>query len=124
YLQQRSRATRGVRTRACRVEIRLDARPPSMTRFKGIRDFDWAMFAVVLAICGLGVLQIYSATHDTVFQGSWWKQVVYVAFGIGLMWVLANLDYHALMSRVYPMYIVTVILLLVVLLIVKRTFAS
>ena len=91
---------------------------------KGIRDFDWAMFAVVLAICSLGTLQIYSATHDTVFQGSWWKQALYVAAGIGLMWVVANLDYHALMARAYPMYLVTVLLLVVVLFFGRKAFGS
>src|SRR5258708_2294998 len=95
-----------------------------MPQAKGIRDFDWAMFAVVLAICGLGVLQIYSATLDTGFQGSWWKQVFYIAAGIGMMAVVAKLDYHALIARAWPMYLVTVVFLFVVLLIGKRTFGS
>jgi len=90
-------------------------------RFK---DFDWAMFFIVLAICGLGVLQIFSATHDTVWQGSWWKQVGFIAAGFLLMWVVTQIDYHFLMRHVYPLYIASVVLLIAVLVIGKRAFGS
>ena len=62
-----------------------------MFQFAGIKDFDWTMFFVVMIICALGVLQIFSATHDTVWQGSWWKQVVYIVAGILLMWIATSL---------------------------------
>ena len=90
----------------------------------GLKDFDWAMLFIILVICSIGVLQIFSATHDTVWQGAWWKQVVYIGAGIGLMWLMTNIDYHALMQRVYPMYIVSVVLLIAVLVIGKRAFGS
>src|ERR687886_607057 len=90
----------------------------------GVKDFDWAMLFVVLIICGLGVLQIFSATHDTVWQGAWWKQTLYIAGGLFLMWVMANIDYHALMQHVYPMYVASTVLLAIVLIIGKRAFGS
>src|SRR5580693_6075137 len=95
-----------------------------MFQFIGIKDFDWTMFFVVMIICALGVLQIFSATHDTVWQGSWWKQVLYIAAGILLMWIATSLDYHALMSHVYPLYIVSIVSLVAVLVIGKRAFGS
>ncbi|HVW83120.1 MAG TPA: rod shape-determining protein RodA [Bryobacteraceae bacterium] len=82
------------------------------------------MLFIILVICGLGVVQIFSATHDTVWQGAWWKQLVYIGAGIVLMWITTQLDYHALMQRVYPMYIASVVLLLAVLIIGKRAFGS
>ncbi len=88
------------------------------------RDFDWAMVFIVLTICGLGVLQIFSATHDTIWQGSWWKQIIFIAAGILLMWIVMQVDYHAMLQRAYPLYIVSVVLLLAVLLIGKRAFGS
>jgi len=88
------------------------------------RDFDWAMLIVILVICGLGVLQIFSATHGTIWQGSWWKQIVYIGAGILLMWIMTQVDYHAMMQRVYPLYIASVVLLVVVLVIGKRAFGS
>src|SRR5215469_10220527 len=93
---------------------------PSVNR----RDFDWAMLTIILLICGLGVVQIFSATHGTVWQGSWWKQIVYIGAGVALMWIMTQVDYHAMMRRVYPMYIASVVLLILVLVIGKRAFGS
>jgi rod shape determining protein RodA len=96
----------------------------AMFRLTGIKDFDWTMFFVVMIICSLGVLQIFSATHDTVWQGSWWKQVIYIVAGILLMWIAASIDYHALMAHVYPLYFTSLVLLIAVLVIGKRAFGS
>ncbi|HEY3824236.1 MAG TPA: rod shape-determining protein RodA [Bryobacteraceae bacterium] len=93
--------------------------------FAGLKDFDWTMFIVIMIICALGVLQIFSATHDTaLWQGSWWKQILFIVAGILLMWIVTTIDYHALMSHVYPLYIVSVLLLITVLVIGKRAFGS
>jgi rod shape determining protein RodA len=95
-----------------------------MFQFAGIRDFDWAMFLLVLLICAVGVLQIFSATHATVFQDAWWKQMIYIVAGILLMLIMTAMDYHALMQRVYPLYITSVVLLVAVLLVGKRAWGS
>jgi rod shape determining protein RodA len=96
-----------------------------MFQFGGIRDFDWTMFFVIMVICGLGVLQIFSATHDsTLFQGSWWKQILYIAAGVVLMWIATSLDYHALMGQIYPLYIVSIVLLVAVLVVGKHAWGS
>src|SRR5208283_4276250 len=95
-----------------------------MLQTGSFKDFDWAMFFIIVAICGLGVVQIFSATHDTVWQGAWWKQVLFIAAGMLLMWIVTQIDYHALMLRVYPLYIASVALLIAVLLIGKRAFGS
>ena len=88
------------------------------------RDFDWAMLFVVLTICGLGVVQIFSATHGTVWEGAWWKQILFIAAGIGLMWLATQVDYNALLRHVYPMYFASIALLLAVLLVGKTAFHS
>src|SRR5580704_17191268 len=93
-------------------------------RNSGIRDFDWPMVFVISMICALGVLQIFSATHDTVWQGTWWRQILWVASGFALMWAAARVDYHSLIARVYPAYLVSVALLLAVLLVGKKAFGS
>ncbi len=96
-----------------------------MFQFAGIKDFDWTMFFVLMIVCGLGVLQIFSATHDTaIWQGSWWKQVVYIGTGILLMWIATNIDYHALMTQAWLLYFASITLLVVVLVIGKRAFGS
>ena len=40
------------------------------------------------------------------------------------MWIVTSIDYHALMSHVYPLYIASVVLLIAVLVIGKRAFGS
>jgi rod shape determining protein RodA len=96
-----------------------------MFQSANVRDFDWAMLLIVLVICGLGVLQIFSATHDSlVWQGSWEKQIAFVASGILLMWIATQIDYHAMMLKVYPMYFTSIVLLVAVLVFGKRAWGS
>ncbi len=90
-----------------------------------MRDFDWAMVVVIMTISALGVLQIFSATRDnSLFQGAWWKQILYVVSGFALMWGAARVDYHSLIARAYPAYFVSIVLLLAVLIVGKRAWGS
>ena len=56
---------------------RSDHRRMTM-RYFSFRDLDWALVIIAVAISALGVLQIYSATHDTQWQSAWWKHIVFV----------------------------------------------
>ena len=95
-----------------------------MTRYLRPRDLDWTLLVISLIICGVGVLQIYSATRGTVWQAAWWKQIVYIAAGLLLMWLTVAIDYHTLMNHVYVLYGLSVAALLGVLLIGKQVFGS
>src|ERR1700731_608449 len=95
-----------------------------MTRYLSPRDMDWTLLAISLVICGVGVLQIYSATRGTAWQDAWWKQIVYIAAGLVLMWLMVALDYHTMMSYIFLMYGLSVAALLGVLLIGKQAFGS
>lgn len=95
-----------------------------MGKYLSLRDFDWPMFLITLAICSLGVLQIYSATGGTVWQDSWWKQIMYICAGVLLMWVVSMIDYHSLMAQLLPMYVAAVVGLIAVLVIGKTVFNS
>ena len=54
-----------------------------MARYRSYRDLDWPLLLITLIICGLGVLQIYSATRDTRWEDAWWKQLIWI--GIALL---------------------------------------
>ena len=41
-----------------------------MSRYISFRDFDWLLLIFVLIICGLGVMEIPSATMHTKFAGA------------------------------------------------------
>jgi rod shape determining protein RodA len=96
----------------------------SITRQFSFRDFDWTLLVISLVICGVGVLQIYSATRGTVWQDAWWKQIIYVCVGLVLMWLTVAIDYHAMMHYVFIMYGLSVLALLGVLLVGKQAFGS
>jgi rod shape determining protein RodA len=71
-----------------------------MPFYRMLRDLDWVMMGITLAISLVGVLQIYSATHETVLRDLWWKQLVWVFIGIVLVWLMSVVDYHGLLGQV------------------------
>ena len=79
---------------------------------------------IALALCALGVLQIYSATNGTRWQGAWWRQIVYVVTGFIMMWVLAQIDYHSLMGKIFPIYAGAVVLLIATVVIGDKVFGG
>jgi len=86
-----------------------------MAHYLSIRDLDWPLTVTALAISGIGVVQIYSAAHGTIWEDAWWKQIVFIILGLVMMWVVAAIDYHSLLGQVFPMYGASVVTLAVVL---------
>ena len=66
-----------------------------MRRILSFRDFDWALLGMVLLLCGLSVLEIYSATRHTKFASFESKQLIWIAAGMAGMFVLAKIDYYS-----------------------------
>src|SRR5580700_3717788 len=79
-----------------------------MSRYISFRDFDWVLLVLVLLICALGVLEIYSATLGTKFVGVHIKQVYWVVGGVALMFMMSLFNYHALIARVPLFYIISI----------------
>ena len=46
----------------------------------------------------------YSATRETPFQETWWKQIIYIGMGVILMWIMTVIDYHALIEQANIFY--------------------
>jgi rod shape determining protein RodA len=82
-----------------------------MASYRRIRDLDWPLILLAVVITSLGVLQIYSATLDTIHQSSWWKQIVWLVAGLVGMWLMARVDYHNLLGQVPLLYAVSLALL-------------
>jgi rod shape determining protein RodA len=87
-----------------------------MSRYVSYRDFDWVLLGFVLAICALGVAQIYSATEHTKFAGSQVKQIYWILAGVGSMFIVSRLNYQALLEQVHWMYVAALASLIAVLL--------
>ena len=95
-----------------------------MNGYRSFRDLDWPLLIVTLALCTLGVLQIYSATQATKWADAWWKQIIWIGSGMVMLWVMAVIDYHTLLHRVFYFYIAVVTLLMATLVIGNKVFGS
>jgi rod shape determining protein RodA len=84
-------------------------------RYISFRDFDWLLLALVLLICALGVVQIYSATHNTRYAGAHEKQVYWVLIGMALMFVVSRINYQFLIEQSPVLYAVSLFSLISVL---------
>jgi rod shape determining protein RodA len=95
-----------------------------MARYRSYRDLDWPLLLITLVICGLGVLQIYSATRDTRWEDAWWKQLIWIGVALGLMWLVTSIDYHTLLGQIPLLYALSVTALVGVLLAGRLVFGS
>ncbi len=91
-----------------------------MRRFVSFRDFDWLLLIFVLAICALGVMEIYSATINTKFVGVHVKQVYWVMAGVAVMFLVSLINYQSLLEYVPWMYLVSIASLMSVLVFGKK----
>jgi rod shape determining protein RodA len=67
-------------------------------RFLSFRDFDWTLLGLVLILSVISILEIYSATMHTKFHGFHRAQMLWLAGGMVAMFILARIDYHALLD--------------------------
>jgi len=85
-----------------------------MRRFISFRDFDWVLLSFVLLICGIGVMEIFSATRQTKFIGFQTKQVYWIIAGLILMFLTSMVNYQALLENIHWIYIASILSLLAV----------
>ena len=83
-----------------------------MSRYISFRDFDWLLFIFVLLICGLGVMEIRSATAHTKFAGAHIRQLYWIAGGVAGMFLMSLVNYQKLLDRVHWMYIAAIVSLM------------
>jgi rod shape determining protein RodA len=90
----------------------------------GTRDYDWWLLAILAAICTLGVLEIYSATHGSALAGMHMKQVRWLVLGFVLMFVLSRLDYHLILDQAFVLYLLGIVALIAVLAVGHTRFGA
>ena len=76
-----------------------------MSRYVSFRDFDWLLLGFVLLICGVGVMEIYSATLHTKFAGAHVKQVYWILGGLVGMFMLSLVNYQAMLEHIHWFWI-------------------
>ncbi|MCI0353765.1 MAG: rod shape-determining protein RodA [Acidobacteria bacterium] len=86
-----------------------------MSRHISLRDFDWTLLGVVLLICGLGVMEIYSASASTKFAGVHVKQIYWVLAGVVVLFLASLVNYQLLLENTHWFYLGAVVSLVLVL---------
>lgn len=95
-----------------------------MAAYRSMRGFDWALILVAVALCGLGILQIYSATLDTAWRSAWYKQAAFLCAGLVAMWLITRVDYHTLLGQVPILYGASIALLILTPLVGRLVWGS
>src|SRR5215510_5345255 len=78
---------------------------------------DWALVAAIFALCGIGVVMIYSTASDPTRGSShlWVTQLYAIGLGIIAMLVTVSLDYRTFTDKSHFIYIGIVVVLVYVL---------
>lgn len=79
---------------------------------RNIRDFDWLVGILAVAIVCFGVWQIYNATPT---EGYWSKQIVGLFIALAAMTIVSITDYHRIIDAAPVFYALGLILLILVL---------
>ncbi len=78
-----------------------------------IQNFDWVLLGLVLMIVGMGIVNLYSAGYNR--QGGetplYIKQLYWLAVGLGVLCLTLVVDYRHLEKLSYPLYIISILLL-------------
>jgi rod shape determining protein RodA len=82
------------------------------------------MLALVFAICGLSLLEIWSATHASHLAGMQWKQVWWIVFGVIGMMILSRIDYHSILEQAPIFYLLGIGALILVLAVGHTRFGA
>src|SRR5260221_12482470 len=90
----------------------------------GTRDYDWWLIAIVAAICALGVVEIYSATHASGLAGMHTKPVKWLLVGFVILFILSRIDYQLILDQVPILYVVCLAALAAVLVLGNCRFGA
>jgi rod shape determining protein RodA len=93
-------------------------------RKRFLSDFDWWLLLAVLALAGIGLIEIYSSTIHTKYAGLHVRQFYWVLLGLVLMWIAVFIDYHYIIEHVPLLYLIGVLLLVLVMVIGQSNLGS
>ena len=87
-------------------------------------ELDWWLLAIVMLICLVGLLEIYSSTHNGALHGMQWKQLIWIGIGFTGMLAISRIDYTAMLDQTPLLYILSVGALAVALVIGSKHFGA
>jgi rod shape determining protein RodA len=92
-----------------------------------LKNIDWLLILLVLAIVSLGIINLFSAgLNQTADRATplYQKQVYWLLIGLGLMAMMTTFDYRRLERLAYPLYWFSILLLVAVMIMGKVVAGS
>ncbi|HEY5522892.1 MAG TPA: FtsW/RodA/SpoVE family cell cycle protein, partial [Desulfuromonadaceae bacterium] len=91
-----------------------------------LTNIDWVLAGLVVTVCLLGILNIYSATTPYKIVGTAYyiKQFYWMLVGIIISLIVSSLDYHILEDLSYWFYGLLVLLLIAVLVVGRQSMGA
>ncbi|MBI5328212.1 MAG: rod shape-determining protein RodA [Deltaproteobacteria bacterium] len=83
--------------------------------------FDWSIFSLTILLSIIGIINIYSATMIGGSGNLYKKQLIWFLIGFGFMTAITFINYIHLERFAYPIYILSIFLLLLTLLFGRTT---
>tara|TARA_Y100000294_G_scaffold163035_1_gene168517 strand:- start:818 stop:1921 length:1104 start_codon:yes stop_codon:yes gene_type:complete len=86
-------------------------------------NFDWTILILTLIISSIGIVFIYSAMHGVSgerLKNIYISQITWVAYGLVCLFFVLLIDYRHLRTFAYPLYFLSLVLLVFVLLFGKK----
>jgi len=80
-----------------------------------VQNFDWLLLALILSIVGIGIVNLYSAGFNHTPEGAtavYVKQTYWLLVGLGVMCFTFLYDYRHLEKLAFPLYILSILLLI------------
>jgi rod shape determining protein RodA len=82
-----------------------------------VQNFDWVLLVLVMLICSIGIVNLFSAGYNqTGVTPLYVKQLYWLAVGLGVLAVTLVYDYRHLEKLSFPLYIISILLLVGVML--------
>ncbi len=92
-----------------------------------IQNFDWVLVLLLLLIAGISILNLYSATYAIRDVGGaqvFLKQIYWFLLGLFIFLLMTTFNYYVLERFAYPIYFLSIALLVTVLIVGKVTAGS
>ena len=95
-----------------------------MKQGASIHDYDWWLLVTAFSICGIGVLEIWSATRASHLAGMHTHQIYWILLGTLLMLLVSRVDYHTIMDQAPLLYLLAMVALVAVLAVGHTRFGA
>jgi rod shape determining protein RodA len=88
------------------------------------RNFNWPLLMTVILLQAYGLVVLFSATSQDPQHTAFYWQIAFAVVGGGLALWVALVDYHIWLKLAYPLYGITMVLLVVVLVVAPEVMGA